>query len=145
MLLAEDNEEDVDLWSRALKNAGLPEEKLFIVRDGVEAVDYLAGTGIYEDRSAYPFPQMLLLDLSMPNLGGFEVLEWWRSARRSEKLTVVVLSGSTMREDIDRAHKLGAAAYLSKPAHLVQVRLLAQRALDFMQRSPRGGSLLPAA
>ena len=104
-------------------------EGLFVVRDGAEAIDYLAGKVVYADRSLYPFPDLMLLDLSMPRRNGFEVLEWWKSARRPEHLTTIVLTGSPSREDVERAYKLGAASYLRKPAHLAEVIELARRVL----------------
>jgi len=142
ILLAEDNQDDVWLWSEGLKAAG-HEPGPFIVRDGVEAIDYLAGHGVYADRGLYPFPSLMLLDLSMPRRNGFEVLEWWKSAPHPRHLTIIVLTGSGMREDIERAYSLGAASYLMKPAHLPEVTEMARRALDFWRRSPAGQPLRP--
>jgi CheY-like chemotaxis protein len=133
VLLAEDNQDDVWLWVRALKGAGL-EDFLFIVPDGAEAIAYLAGDGVYADRSRYPFPSLLLLDLSMPRRNGFDVLEWWGSAPRPQALSIIVLTGAGLRDDIERAYKLGAAYHVAKPAELEEVTVLARRALEFWRR-----------
>jgi CheY-like chemotaxis protein len=135
ILLAEDNLDDALLWSRAIKQAGI-ERPPFVVHDGVEAVEFLAGADRYADRSRYPFPHLLLLDLAMPKLDGFGVLEWWKSTPRGERLTIVVLTGSAFREDIYRAYNLGAVLYLMKPYLLAEVTELVRRALGYCRGSP---------
>lgn len=113
VLLVEDNEDDVFLLGRALKETRI-ELAMEIVTNGQEALDYLAGEGKYGDRRRYPFPGLVLLDLKLPYLHGFEVLE---RVRRSPcaGLPVVVLTSSLEERDRVRAAELGVKAFLVKP------------------------------
>src|SRR5687768_16993926 len=99
ILLAEDNENDALLMRHAFKKAGIS-NPLVRVRDGEEAIDYLAGHGVYADRRAYPFPALLLLDLKMPRRDGFEVLEWIKADPSLRRLPVTVLTSSDQQLDI---------------------------------------------
>src|ERR1043166_5084095 len=114
ILVAEDDENDVFFWRRALKRLGLPNE-LIVVADGQQLVDYLSAKGIYAARSAYPLPGLLLLDLKMPRKGGFEVLAWLKSRPDLAELPVVILSSSAQESDIKKARELGADGYQVKP------------------------------
>jgi DNA-binding response OmpR family regulator len=114
ILLAEDDEDDIFLMRRAFQMAG-PRNPLMVVRDGREAIWYLNAEGIYADRQAYPWPCMLLLDLKMPLVNGFDVLIWLQKRRRPKNLLVVILTSSTHDTDIVRALELGADAYWVKP------------------------------
>jgi CheY-like chemotaxis protein len=114
ILLAEDDPNDVMLLQRAFQKAGL-RDRLKIVRDGEQAIDYLAGRGDYADRERFPLPFMLLLDLKMPGTDGFEVLQWVRAECSLKRLLVVVLTSSNLQADVDRAYDLGANSYLVKP------------------------------
>jgi CheY-like chemotaxis protein len=114
ILLAEDNEDHVLLIKRAFAKANLL-NPLQVVNDGQEAIAYLAGEGIYADRSLYPFPGLLLLDLKMPNRDGFDVLKWLRHERRLPQLRIVVLTTSDRVFDMQRAYELGAHSFLTKP------------------------------
>jgi CheY-like chemotaxis protein len=130
VLLAEDDEDDLWLMLKALKKARLLHSPM-VVRDGVEAIDYLAGNGIYADRAKYPFPFLFLLDLNMPRMNGFEVLEWWRSEPRPQHLTTIVLTSSARREDIERAYRLDAVSYLCKPTELSDLTEMVERVVQF--------------
>lgn len=114
ILLVEDDQDDVFIMQRALR-LGKIANPLQVVRDGQEALDYLAGTGRYADRSQYPLPFLIFLDLKMPYLSGFEVLAWLRQQPLLEGIVVVVLTGSAEARDQDRAYALGARTYLVKP------------------------------
>jgi CheY-like chemotaxis protein len=114
ILLAEDDPNDVILIERAFNKAGL-ERVLRVVRDGEEAVNYLSGHDSYADRAQFPMPYLMLLDLKMPGMDGFEVLEWVRSHPTLKRLLVVVLTSSSLQTDVDRAYELGANSYLVKP------------------------------
>ena len=120
ILLAEDDPNDVLLLQRAFHKAGL-RERLKIVRDGEQAIEYLAGRGEYCDREQHPLPFMLLLDLKMPGTDGFEVLQWLRSEPTLKRLLVVVLTSSNLQADVDRAYDLGANSYLVKPVEFDQM------------------------
>ena len=114
ILLAEDNEDHVILIQRAFGKANLL-NPLQVVKDGEEAIAYLSGDGIYADRSRYPFPALMLLDLKMPNTDGFGVLKWLRDQKHLPSLRVVVLTTSDRIFDMQRAYELGAHSFLTKP------------------------------
>ncbi len=114
ILLVEDNEDEVFILKRALKEAGI-ENPLHIVDDGQEAIDYLTGNDQFEDRTRYPLPTMVLLDLKLPLKSGHEVLAWIRQQGPYQSMIVIVLSSSEEPADIQRAYRLGANSYLLKP------------------------------
>ncbi len=91
--------------------------RLDVVEDGGEAIRYLEGSGCFADRERYPVPNVILLDLKMPRINGFEFLEWLRSKspREYRFIPVVVMSSSALKADVDRAYSLGANSYLVKP------------------------------
>jgi CheY-like chemotaxis protein len=114
VLLAEDEEDDVFLMRRAFSVAELS-NPLVTVSDGQEAIWYLAGEGNYADRTQHPEPCLMLLDLKMPKVNGFEVLEWLqRQPRLRDNLPVIVLSSSEQEVDVRRAFELGAHDYFVK-------------------------------
>jgi CheY-like chemotaxis protein len=117
ILLAEDNQDDVFLIRRAIQQSRLL-NPIQIVRDGEEAVDYLSGNGSYADRQKYPVPFLLLLDLHMPKLNGFDVLRWIRSRPELKELKVAVLTASGDEIYFNRAMQLGADSYFTKPGSL---------------------------
>jgi len=125
LLLVEDNEHDVFLMKRALSQAEI-RNPLFVVSDGQQAVDYLAGNGDFNDREMYPFPALVLLDLKLPFRSGHEVLAWIRNEAELNELVVVVLTSSDEPADVNQAYKLGANSYLVKPPSLGQLRDLAK-------------------
>lgn len=112
MLWVEDDADDVLLIGRAIRKAGLPVPSL--VRDGREAVEYLSGAGKYADRLAHPFPSIILLDLKLPRMSGFEVLGWIRERTELCRIPVIMFTSSREKADVDRAYALGANAYLLK-------------------------------
>lgn len=114
LLLVEDNPDDVFLMQRALKKTGLS-FPINIVTDGRQAIEYLSGAEQYEDRTRYPLPSMVFLDLKLPYLNGFEVLEWIREHPTLGELDVSILTSSPEDRDKQTAQRLGARAYLVKP------------------------------
>ena len=114
VLLAEDDENDVLLMQRAFMKARLA-NPLQVVRNGEEAIFYLQGNGQYSDRTQFPMPCLVLLDLKMPKRNGFEVLQWIRSQPAIRRLIVVILTASNQTPDINRGYELGANSYLVKP------------------------------
>ena len=102
------------LTRRAFKLAGLI-NPLFVVQDGEEAIAYLKGEGKFSNRTEYPLPTLLLLDLKMPRKNGFDVLEWLRTQPSLAALRVVVLTTSDQIHDVNRAYQLGANSFLTKP------------------------------
>jgi CheY-like chemotaxis protein len=117
ILLAEDDENDAFILQMALKKAGVP-NSLTHVQDGQCAINYLAGFGIYSNRSQYPLPCLIVTDLKMPKVTGFDLLAWIKNQPAAHCPPVVVLSGSAEESDKERALSLGAAAYFVKPSGL---------------------------
>ena len=114
ILVAEDDSNDAFFLQRAFKKAGIATSLRF-VRDGQEAIDYLSGEGLYADRAAHPKPDLLLLDLKMPRMNGFQVLEWVRHQPGLKRLPVIIFTSSYEDKDINHAYDLGANSYLIKP------------------------------
>jgi CheY-like chemotaxis protein len=115
ILVAEDRDEDVQILKLAAERAGVSLPLRF-VRNGQEAIDYLNGAAQFADRARYPLPRLLLLDLQMPLLDGFQVLEGLRVQPGLRRLLVIIFTSSNLPEDVDRAFDLGANSYLVKPA-----------------------------
>lgn len=116
ILLVEDREDDVLMLRRSFQKAGIS-NPIQVVRDGEEAISYLLGTGKYADRVEFPLPELILLDLKMPKIDGFEVLRWLRSQRNFSGVRVVVLSSSESIQDVNLAYNLGANSFLVKPTN----------------------------
>jgi CheY-like chemotaxis protein len=114
ILLVENEPDDVFIVQRAVKKVGI-ENPMATVENGELAVDYLSGRGAFQDRAAHPLPALVLLDLSMPRMGGLEVLKWIRAQPQIKRLIVVVLTSSQNHEDIAKAYDNGANGYLVKP------------------------------
>jgi len=114
ILYVDDDPNDMLLVQRALKKAGLT-YPLVHKRDGEEAIDYLSGKAPYSDRAKHPLPTLILLDIKMPKVTGFEVLSWLQREPVLAKIPVVVLTASVREEDQSQAQKLGAAGYRAKP------------------------------
>lgn len=115
ILLVEDNPDDAALTLRALEKNDISADRVKIAQNGVEAVDYLFGTGQYQGRDASDQPDLILLDLKMPKMDGIEVLRRLRQDDRTRLLPVVVLTSSDEKEDIVRIYNLGANSYIRKP------------------------------
>src|SRR6266571_1009753 len=121
ILLAEDDQNDVILFQRAMDRASLSADSLKVVQDGEQAISYLSGQGIYADRELYPLPALLLLDLKMPRKSGLEVLSWVRKQSQHRYLIVVFLTSSNSAEDIRLAYEAGANSYLVKPVEFTEM------------------------
>ena len=126
ILLVDDDENDVLLIQRAFQKAGM-RNNLKVVRNGQQAIEYLGAQGSYTDRDKFPLPFLVLLDLKMPGVDGFEVLEWMRRDPSVKSLLVVVLTSSNLQSDVDRAYELGANSYLVKPVEFDEMVHLVQR------------------
>jgi CheY-like chemotaxis protein len=121
ILLADDSPDDVFLIKSAFKKGGF-RDPIYVVANGEQALQYLKGEGLYADRREYPIPHLLLLDLNMPRLNGFEVLSWIRGRQEWMCLPVIVLTTSFYGPEIKRAYDLGANSFITKPpefSHLV--------------------------
>jgi len=114
ILLVEDNADDEALTMRALEKNNII-NTIVVARDGVEALDYLFGTGQYAGRDTTVQPELILLDLKLPKVDGFEVLRKLRADERTKLLAVVILTSSTEQQDIVNGYGLGANSYVRKP------------------------------
>jgi CheY-like chemotaxis protein len=114
LLLVEDNPDDIFLMCRALKKTGL-DLPLQIVTDGKQALEYFNGDGQFADRTQFPRPTWVFLDLKLPYLNGFEVLERIRQDESHKLMDVVILTSSPEDRDKETARALGAKGYLVKP------------------------------
>ena len=114
ILLVEDERDHALLIQDALQSARTS-RPVQVVESGEQAIAYLSGEGVFADRTAYPFPSLVLLDLRMPGIGGFGVLRWLRAhPNLSQQLNVVVLSALQSPKEIDVAYELGARLYWAK-------------------------------
>ena len=119
ILLVEDNPDDEALTLRALKKNNIQNE-VVIARDGVEALDYLFGTGQYAGRDVSQLPSVVLLDLKLPKIDGLEVLGKVRANEMTKFLPVVILTSSKEEQDLLNGYKLGANSYIRKPVDFSQ-------------------------
>jgi CheY-like chemotaxis protein len=114
ILLVEDREDDIVLIKKCFEK-GWIDNPMQVVRDGEEAIQYLSGEGKYSNRAEYPLPDLILLDLKMPKVDGFEVVRWIRRQPGFGMIPVVVLTSSDAIRDVNRAYALGANSFLVKP------------------------------
>ena len=129
LLLVEDNPDDEALTLRALRKHNLA-KKIVVVRDGQEALDYLFGDGEYSGRDTGELPQVILLDLKLPKVGGLQVLQRLRAEPHTRSVPVVVLTSSNEEQDMIRSYDLGANSYVRKPVDFQQF-IEASRQLGF--------------
>jgi len=132
VLLVDDSKNDAFLMGIVFERAGFT-QPLQHARDGNAAIAYLQGLGQYSDRIKFPMPTVVLLDLNMPRLNGFEVLDWIRQRREFTRLLVYILSASSRIEDIDRAYDLGANSYLLKPGNLDTLTTMAKSLVAWLR------------
>lgn len=116
VLVADDDANDVFFLRRAFQKAGVS-CPIVDVPDGEKAISYLTGSDAYADRSRYPMPSLIFLDLKMPKISGFEVLEWLQK-HNGLGIKIVVLSSSNLSSDMQKARSLGAHDYRVKPADI---------------------------
>jgi two-component system, response regulator len=114
ILLVEDNADDEALTLRAFKKSNLRNE-IVVARDGVQALDYLFGTGMYQGRDIQDIPTLILLDLKLPKIDGLEVLDLVRNSDLTRLIPVIILTSSTEQEDMIKSYTLGANSYIRKP------------------------------
>ena len=119
ILLVEDNPRDEALTLRALKKSNIVNE-VVVARDGVEALDYLFGTGKHAGRDMTVMPQLVLLDLKLPRVDGLEVLQKIRANELTRRLAVVIFTSSSEEEDLLKSYELGANSYVRKPVEFEQ-------------------------
>jgi CheY-like chemotaxis protein len=138
ILYAEDDDNDAFLVQHAFEKAGIA-HPVVVVSSGSEAIQYLSGDGIYADRSRYPLPWLVLLDLNMPGVSGLDVLKWIRVTPSLSTLITIVLSSSNQDMDIHRSYLQGANGYLVKPAKIEEMITMARSIRDYWITQNRSG------
>jgi len=116
ILLVEDRQDDIDLTLRSLKDNKIT-NKIDVVRDGAEALDYIFVTGVYSDRNIEDLPSVILLDIKLPKVDGMEVLRLIREDKRTKTLPVVILTSSKEEKDLINGYKIGCNSYIRKPVN----------------------------
>jgi CheY-like chemotaxis protein len=130
ILYAEDDENDAFLTNLAFEKAEIL-NPLVVVSDGKAAMEYLAGAGKYSNRTEYPLPCLVLLDIKMPHASGLEVLKWIRCQPNACTVPVLMLTSSNQDSDIHRAYLLGANGFLIKPSRPDEMLVMAKGIRDF--------------
>jgi CheY-like chemotaxis protein len=133
VLIVDDSEDDEILCKLVLRK--VVANRMLAVRDGVQAIAYLSGEGEFSDREKFPVPDVLLLDLKMPKVDGFGVLEWLKT-QSGLKLLIVVLTHSGLSKDMTRAYELGAHTFLSKPLRHEDVVNLTKHFQGYWEQRP---------
>jgi CheY-like chemotaxis protein len=129
ILSVDDNDVDGALLERAFKRTSIP-ARLFRVSEGPQALAYLSGAGIYNDRGNYPLPDLVLLDLAMPKMSGMEVLKWIRTEPAVKKTKVLIFTSSEKPEDFKSANEIGADGYLLKPTKFEDLKKLVKEVYE---------------
>jgi CheY-like chemotaxis protein len=145
ILLVEDDENDVFFFKRAAKLAGII-NPLQVAEDGRQAIAYLKGTGAYADRTQFPMPSLVLLDLKLPHVMGLDVLKWIRAQPEYQTVIVIVFTSSKLAPDIDTSYRMGANSYVVKPSSPAKLQemlvVIKQYWLD-LNEPPQDCILLP--
>ncbi|MBI5687620.1 MAG: response regulator [Verrucomicrobia bacterium] len=139
VLYVEDDESDVFFVKRAFEHLSAS-HCLRIVRNGLDAMDYLNGSGRFDDRQRYPEPSLVLLDLKLPGKRGMEVLEWIRQQEQFQTLPVVIFTASDLEFDRRKNMERGATDYIVKPADMNKVGEVLSSILDRFLRPGAGES-----
>jgi CheY-like chemotaxis protein len=126
ILLVEDDNDDVVLFKRALKKASL-NNPVYAVTAASMAMQYLLAEGMFADRSAYPFPSVIVIDFHLPDLSGFELLKWVRTLPQFQSLHCFVLTGDLRPSLSEECYAVGADSFFCKPCTHEQLHQLAQR------------------
>ena len=119
ILLVEDNKSDIDLTLRAFEKSNIS-NKIIVAEDGEEAFDYLYGRGKFSSRDISNMPALILLDINLPKINGFEILRRIRSDERTRRLLVIILTSSKEEQDIAAGYDLGVNSYIRKPVDFNQ-------------------------
>jgi CheY-like chemotaxis protein len=130
VLLVEDEPDSVFFFQHVAAEHGF-EDIVHVAQDGRQAMDYLEGAGDFADRGEHPLPSIVVLDLKLPRMSGFEVLRLIRTSPRFQTLIVVMLTSSAADSDVTQAYALGANAYLVKPLGLDALSTMVKAFADF--------------
>jgi CheY-like chemotaxis protein len=136
ILAAEDDPNDLELLRHVVAENGVA-VNFQSADDGEQLIHYLRGEGTFADRDRHPIPDIVVLDLKMPRMNGFEVLQWLRQEPGLARIPTIVLSGSGLESDIEEAYRLGANTYFTKPGQLAELRKIIGSLIDYWRRSQR--------
>jgi two-component system, response regulator len=126
LLLVEDNPDDEELTLLAFEQSRITNE-VVVAHDGVEALDYLFGTGMYAGRDLNVMPALIILDLQLPRINGLEVLQRLRADTRTKWLPVVIMTTSNEQQDLINSYSLGCNSYIRKPVDFQQFMTAVQQ------------------
>lgn len=126
ILMVEDNPFDVDLTMRTLRSCNLG-DRVYVARDGKEALDFLFAAGKHQDRKAEQAPRLVLLDLKLPKVTGLQVLQWVRADPRTKDIPVIVLTSFEDDREVVEIFRLGVSGYLVKPLNKDEFIALARK------------------
>jgi CheY-like chemotaxis protein len=137
LLLVEDSEHDAEMTIRALRRGHLT-NKLFWVKDGTEALDFVRCQGAFSGRNPRELPKLVLLDLKMPLLGGIEVLRELKADPKTSDIPIVVMTSSNQDRDVTESYRLGVNGYVTKPVQLAAfMEAVAQIGMYWLQTNQR--------
>lgn len=125
LMVVDDSDSDIFCLKRGFQKAGI-EVRIHELSDGQSAIDYLSGSAPFADWAQCPLPNLMILDIRMPGLDGFDVLQWVRAQSGIGAMPIIMLSSSAEAEDVDKAHQWGANSYLVKPHSLSEFTRLAE-------------------
>ena len=121
ILIVDDDQDDARLIRRAVMGLR-PKSAVHAIPGGMDLKAYLEGQGRYANRESFPYPGLIMLDLRMPEMDGFEVMEWLRDHPRHAGIPIVVISSFDRQQLISKSYQLGARTFLSKPVHPTHIR-----------------------
>ena len=116
ILLVEDNEADIKITQRAFAHGKL-KNNVYVVRDGQEALDFIYHKGSYKNKNDFPKPDLILLDIKLPKVDGFQVLKVLKEDFQYQSIPVIMLTSSNNEEDVAKSYKYGATSYIQKPVN----------------------------
>lgn len=134
ILLVEDEPHDIEFLTRAFARVGV-ENPIHAVHNGEEAIAYLTGSGKYADRTAFPFPSVIITDLKMPHLNGLELLAWLQKHPQCSVVPTIVFTSSTSSADVKTAFERGASGYMVKPVNFSELQQMVRTITDYWRLS----------
>ncbi len=138
ILVVEDDDSDYFLLERAFRKNKI-ENPIIRVKDGLEGLHYLQGSGDYTDREKFPFPDVIILDLKTPRMSGLELLAWIREHPECRVIPTVIMSSSQQESDVSKAYELGANTYFVKPTTFEDLIQLTKTIQDYWFKGQRPG------
>ena len=142
IMVVDDSENDITIIVRAIQRAKM-RNRIVSVSDGEEAMAYLEGKGRYADRREHPLPDLVLVDLKMPKVDGFELLAWIRGQPALKRLAVVVLTSSELLLDVSKAYELGANSFLVKPTEFEDLEAMVRTLGSVLSKAADQGPGVP--